>query len=346
VSALRVIVHVGLAKAGSTALQAALAGARGGALAASGAAYPAIGGGGVKDQRPLPAAIAARPDPEARRAVLAALGTARESGARTVVLSGETLHEEDPARLRALLEESAFAGARLEAVAVVRDAATWLNSRYAFRAVLFRERGGFAPAAGAAIRRGEADPLARLGRWMGAPVDALAAVPLRARDDPRGIAVRAAEAMGLDLAAAGSGDGPRNAAPDPRTVEAAIRLCARGLAGADRRTARIARARLEKAAAANGWRERFCGLDSALAAGIAARTDAAFDAFARRVWGRPWDAVYDVPDPASFASNEWRRGRPDGDAIAAAVERVAEAMALGRPGVLGSIRAGLARIAP
>lgn len=343
-SRLSVVVHIGMPKAASTALQAALAAARGRLLDEAGACYPVLGGAGVKDQRPLADALDKAEDPAARQAVLTAIADARDIGARTVLLSGESVYGIDPVRLRALLDEGGLADVRLEAVAVVRDSATWLNSQYAFRAALLRETASFAPWSAAAIRRGAVDLSALLGRWTAPPIDRFTAVPLKARGDPRPVTVRAAEAMGVTVALEPA-TAPRNAAPDPRVVEAALRLSRRGLRGADRATARAVRRRLETEAAKNGWTSRFCGLDPTLAARISVRTAASCDAFAARVWGRRWEEVYDAPDPAGFASNEWRRGGPGAAEVAALVEKLSTEMALGREGMLGFLRARLARLA-
>lgn len=339
----RVVVHVGLPKAASTSLQAALAQARP-ELAAAGIAYPPLGGAGVKDQRALRAALAGGAPRALRRQVAEGLRRGAQ-GAETLVLSGETISATDPVRLRALLDAAGFAGAPLVAVAVLRDAAGWLNSQYAFEAAQFRHVETFAPYVRARLGDGTVDPCRTFRAWMHPPVAHFVAVPLRACGDGRPILPRLLAAMALPATLADCLASVRNVAPDPRTVAAGRRLAARLSAHQRGRRHPRARALLRAAAEREGWTGRFCGLDPELATHVARRTAADHDRFARKVWNAPWDRVYDMPDPAAFARNE--REAPvdetEAAALARVVESVAPALAAERPGVIGWLRARAGR---
>jgi len=319
----QVIVHIGLEKAASTSLQASLVAARE-KLAAAGVAFPAMGGGGAKDQADLRRAIEG--DRDAAAAARRVLADAAHGPADRLLLAGETLYRAGPAPLLALLGETGWEDARVRAVAVVRDPAGWLNSRYAFAAIHFRERGGFAAHAKRALRRGEAAWSRVFAPWLAADRVLLTAVPLRARAQGGSAVARALCAMGL--CEVGVTEAPaRNTGVDPRTVEAGRRLAVKGLARAGRPARRRANRALRAAAEREGFGGRFVGLDPALAERIAASCAAENDAFARKVWGAPWREVYDVPDPARFVPNEWARvgGPPaDEEAIARVVAHVRE----------------------
>ncbi|WP_108659750.1 hypothetical protein [Acuticoccus kandeliae] len=328
----RVLAHIGLPKSASTSLQAALAGGRE-ALHAVGFAYPELGGRGTKDQRPLPGALAGN---AADRAAVAA-GIAGHAESAGLILSGETLSSSDPRALVAVLAEGPFAGAPVEALAVVRDPASWLNSMYAFRAIQFLEADHFPRFLDRQLKAGRADFETVFAAWSRAPAADFRPLPLRARGDTRSVIVRVMEAWGLAVTL--PEDETRNPAPDPRTVEVARRLAGRGLARRDQAARRRARGLLMSEAKARGWARRFSGLDPQNAAEIARRT-AGNDAFARRHWRAGWDEIYDMPDPATLRPAT-ADGLPAADqgAITEVVDSLAAALALERKSVFGWLRA-------
>lgn len=288
----RVVVHVGVAKAASTTLQAALAQARP-ELSGAGAEYLAFGGGGVKDQKVLRDALA---DDRSAKAVRRAL---RPLTADTLILSGESLFRQPPAALRALLIGTPFADAELSAMAIVREPVGWLNSRYAYGATGFRRFGSFARFAREEAGRERLMDL--FAAWRsGAHFTAL---PLHDRRDPRSVIARAFATMGLPIPPPETD--VRKPAPDPRTVEAGRRVGRRRDPGA---RPGPARRRLLEAAATLGWTGRFVGPTPVVARLIIERTAADRDAFARGVWGTPWNEVSPNPDPDSYVANEWRGG--------------------------------------
>lgn len=288
----RVVVHIGVAKAASTTLQAALSDSRG-ALDDAGAAYLAFGGGGVKDQRVFWDALAGDRSAKAVRRAL------RPLTADTLILSGESLFRQSPSALRALLMGTPFAGAELAAVAIVREPVGWLNSRYAYGATGFRPQGSFARFA-----RAEAGRERLMDVFAGWRAGArFTALPLHDIRDPRSVIARAFDTMGLPVPAPEAD--ARKPAPDPRTVEVGRRVALRREPGA---RPGPARRRLLEAAAALGWTGRFVGPTPPIARHIIERTAADRDAFARAVWGIPWDAVSPNPDPDSYVANEWHGG--------------------------------------
>ncbi len=261
----RVLLHIGLEKAASTSLQGALVDSRA-ALAAHGVAFPAIGGGGAKDQRDL--RLGLEGNAEARARAVAALREVAAGEADTLLLAGETFYRIGVAPIRAVLSDSGWGDIPIEAFAVIRDAPGWLNSRYAFGAIQFRHREGFAAYARKAVERGDVDWYGQFAPWMDAAGIAFHAVPLADRRDPRSVVVRALEAMGLGFVP----EGPRrNEAVDPRTAEAGRRLAAYRLAKGGDPAVRPARRVMLESAAREKFDGRFQGLDAAITEAIESR---------------------------------------------------------------------------
>jgi len=206
-------------------LQAALVDARD-RLRAEGIVHPVLAGRGIKDQVDL--RLACTGDRAARARVVATL-TEVSAGAHRLMLSGETLYHHNPRPLLSLLADAGWGNARVRAVAIVRDTPSWLNSRYAFDASLFRIRTRFRPYVLQSLLTGEATRLGALQRWLRAPGLTMTVVPFRDRRDPRSVVVRAVDALELPSALLPSArQETHNVAPDPRTVEAARRLAAGG----------------------------------------------------------------------------------------------------------------------
>lgn len=328
----RVFVHIGLEKAASTTLQASLVAARG-ALAERGVAFPQMGGGGAKDQRDLreglpdPRARARPTRPQARVSALSALKlAAKESD--TLLLSGETLYDLGPQPLMELLEDGGWGGAPTKAVMIVRDPASWLNSRYAFGAIQFRYTLRFAAHVRQALTRGHVDLWRWLSPWLSSPID-VTAVPLRDRRDKRSGVLRALEALEVPYVVPGEG---LNEAVDPRTVEAARRLSATGLADGGRAAVRPARKLLLAAAREAGFTGRFQGMTPRLRRHVEATTRDSHERVAQAVWGAAWDDIYDTPREWA-PPNAWRwPGRAeDARAIDRIVEEVCAARGLSKP---------------
>ncbi|WMS41148.1 hypothetical protein RDV64_13765 [Acuticoccus sp. MNP-M23] len=324
----RVILHIGLEKAASTSLQGALVDHRA-ALAANGVAFPAIGGGGAKDQRDLRLGLEGHAEPRER--AVARLKSAAASDAHTLLLAGETFYRIGVAPVLEVLADGGWGGVPVAAFAVIRDAPGWLNSRYAFGAIQFRYRDGFASYARKAVRRGDVDWHRQFAPWMEAPGVAFHAVPLADRRDQRSVVVRTLEAMALSFVP----EGPRrNEAVDPRTAEAARRLAAFGLARGGDAAVRPARRVLLESAAREKFDGRFQGLDAALTETIETGVRDSQNRFARAAWGADWAEIYAGAPAGPKTSNEWRRGsRPNGEraAIDRVVRDVVDARGLKKP---------------
>ncbi|MEM8855088.1 MAG: hypothetical protein AAGD34_15395 [Pseudomonadota bacterium] len=320
------IVHVGLPKAASSTFQAALVRSRP-HHRAHGVAFPALGGGGVKDQHDLKIALTKGRKSAAYGAVFDAIDHAfTKEGARTVVLSGETVWQSPAAHVEAFFADALRRNLRVTTLAILRDPATWLNSRYAFRASLFLEAGTFAPFAKAELARGTVSWGKHFAPFLSHPQCPFLAIPLAAQGDDRPVLNRTLEAAGLPQAFADGAESNRNEALDPRAVEVARRLQALGLDGREAVLRRRARSLLMNAAHDRGWRDKFCGLTPSLAKTIAARTQEGRDALAHRIWGAPWAHVYADPLPERFVSNE--AADADDDGVAEVTAQLAEALAL------------------
>lgn len=318
----QVVVHIGLEKAASTSLQASLVGARD-RLAAEGIVFPQLGGGGVKDQRDLRFALAGDRQTAAR--VAQTLEKSAREGARQLVLSGETLYHHSPDALLSLLHAGGWGDARVRAVAIVREPAGWLNSRYAFEVLSFRHRVSFPrfvtdrlPAEGTIWMR-------PMQAWLACGGMSVHAVPLRSREDAASPIARAVEALGIDPALVPEGEA-LNEGHDQRTVEAARRLALYRIPAAGIPFMRQVRQRMMKAARAEGLAGgRFHGLDAELAQTIDRVLEPELQAFAHAVWQADWHEVY-APSPAALPPvNEWGRA-PAGRGDEAAIRRVVAAV--------------------
>ncbi|MEM8664162.1 MAG: hypothetical protein AAGF49_08590 [Pseudomonadota bacterium] len=320
----RVVVHIGLEKAASTSLQAQLVAARD-ELAAGGTVFPQLGGGGAKDQRDLRFAFGI--DPPARMRVVQTLSSAGRD-ADTLVLSGETLYNVAPAHLTALLAEAGWGDAAVSAVAIVREPAGWLDSRYAFDALQFLHRRSFRAYLARALRGRRTSFMRAFTPWIDAADVHFTAVPLSPADGAS-VIVRTLQAMGLPERYANPSKS-LNEAVDPRTVEAARRLSRYGIAAHGFSVIRPTRKVMLAAAAREGFSGRFQGLDAALVARIEAATAADLDTFAKAVWGGPWHDHYAARPQTTLAPNEWLRHNNEwlrhkgSDADRAAIARVVD----------------------
>lgn len=318
------MVHIGLEKAASTSFQASLVAARD-RLGENQIVYPQIGGGGAKDQRDLRFALEGHSAAIARTS--AALRAAADVGER-LVLSGETLYYAEPRSLLRLLASSGWGGVPVTAVAIVREPAGWLNSRYAFETVQFRHRVRFSRFL---ARRLKPDfPLwpTLLARWQEAEGITLVAVPLRAVGDPRRTIARTIAAMGIDPCLVPEGS-ELNEALDPRTVEAGRRLAFYGIGNViGQPFHRRVRGAMLEAAEAEGFNGRFQALDAGLMDEIDASVAPSLEHFASTVWNARWCDVYDRGAREYGPVNEWGRG-PARAEDEAAIRRVVAAVRRG-----------------
>ncbi|MEM9224499.1 MAG: hypothetical protein AAGB11_19160, partial [Pseudomonadota bacterium] len=277
---------------------------------------PQMGGGGAKDQRDLRFALFG--DRAAFERVAEVLRSNLPS-AEGVVLSGETLYRADPGILRALLREAGWGDASIKTVAIVRDPAGWLNSRYAFETIQFLHGDGFEPYVKRALKSGAALWTRSFGPWIAASDMAFSAIPLRSSDGEP-VVRRTLRAMGLSCH--GDSAAPRlNEAFDPRTVEAARRLAPYPIAKQPRKAARQVRRHLLSVAQAEGFGGRFQGLDANLSHRIEKASRDDLDAFAAAVWGNRWDDVHGAGARKVLESNEWLRHKGTREE-AAAIDRI------------------------
>ena len=320
----QVVVHIGLEKAASTSFQASLVAARD-RLGENQIVYPQIGGGGAKDQRDLRFALEGNSAAFARTS--AALRGAADGGER-LVLSGETLYYAEPESLLRLLAASGWGDVPVTAVAIVREPAGWLNSRYAFETVQFRHRVRFSRFLARRLRPDFALWPTLLTRWQEAEGITLVAVPLRAVGDPRGTIPRTIEAMGIDPSLVPEGS-DLNESLDPRTVEAGRRLAFYRVGEViGQPFHRRVRGAMLAAAEAEGFNGRFQALDARLTEAIDTSVAPALERFASAVWNASWCDVYDRGAREYGPVNEWGRG-PSAAQDEAAIRRVVTAVRRG-----------------
>lgn len=300
----RAIIHIGMPRTGSTALQEVLAGLRP-RLAEAGLLYPELAPPGSHPDRnvnhqPLGEVLDGRRPRAERAVVLGRLDEAlRGTGADTVILSYEDFsvqrpHFRVPETLREILARRGFAP---EVLMVVKPPFAFLNSAYAHRAQLIRETGSFRDYLAHHWRSGRIDYRALVAPWAEAADGRVTAVPLADRRSAKPLVGRIVEALGLgarlgSLIGAQAAAYRTNRSSGPVAVEASRRLRVlrvhRQVAGHPRRIGHA----LDQAAWARGLDpEPFRGDAPEYRARIEAHTFETRERFAQLAWGRSWDAV-------------------------------------------------------
>jgi hypothetical protein len=325
----RLILHIGSPKAGSTSLQGFLRDNRA-ALARVGVDAPEFGAKDAAKQAELRLVLG---EPAGREQRLAGLFARLEAlPGDTAILSAESLAAipEEAAAPEALAWAARDAGFEVDVLAFVRAPHLFMNSSYAQHTHNFREDAPFARFVDRMIDDRRFDPGRCFGPWSRVFGERFHPMPFtRARlaDGLERVFFRAA-GLGDRLLAA-EGLVPlvhANASGGPLTVELFRRLAprARSLAPAAQRQLR---GRMSRAAARRGFdRDRFVGLDDALAARIRAHLAAANEAFAEAHWGEPWSAIFAADEAQRFTPNEFKPERASA-ADAAAVAELAETFA-------------------
>jgi hypothetical protein len=337
----RAIVHIGMPRTATSALQFFMARRRE-ALAAAGILYPARAAGegepAGNNHKPLGEALDGRRPRRERAALFAALDRSlAATAADTVVLSYEGLCQIGWPRRpwRPLAAALARRGFAFEVLLTVKPQSDFLNSTYAWRMQFLREGRTFpgyveATLAGGTpeARRLDYEVLAR--RWRLAAGGRLTAVPVRAAGSDASFLARVFAALSLadrvgPLIAERDVKLVVNRSPGPVAVEVARRLhrgrAARRL-GSD---AAEAMRFVQEAAKARGLdQQAFRGVTPALQRRIEERAAAANARFALATWGVPWEERVAMRPPAPV--NEI--GGPAADpAIESAIEEIVTAVA-------------------
>ena len=323
----RAIIHIGMPRTGSTTFQHILARLRPG-LAEAGILYPDLTPRSsahephINHQHFGETLDGRRPRRE-RAELLRALDALLAGwGGDVVLLSYEDFVQQQrrfaiPALLREAFAKRGFV---VEALVVVKPQSEHLNSIYAHRAQLMREREDFTAFAARyeRSRRFAYDWLVR--PWITACEGRVHAVPVRDRRDGAPLVQRMLASLGIEARVApllGEDDLGRveNRSPGPVAVEVSRRLRALGLPGRLRVRPREVMRVVERVARDRGFdQESFRGVDMALRDRLAARYRAENDCFARAVWGRDWADIA-AAEPAREVNELARRG------IDAATER-------------------------
>jgi hypothetical protein len=326
----RAIVHIGMPRTATSALQFFLARRRR-ALAEVGILYPelapAAGAEPRGNHKALGEALDGRRPRRERAALFAALDEAlATTTADTVILSYEGLCQIGWPRRpwRALGDAFASRGFAMEILLTVKPPSEYLNSTYAWRMQFLREGRPFAGYVEAVLagRTPEARRLdyGRLARpWAHAAGGRLMAVPVRA-------AASADPFLGRVLVALGLGERVAplitrrdialvvNRSPGPVAVEVSRRLHRAGAARRLGEGAAEAMRFVQAEATARGLDGKaFRGLTPDLQRRIEERTAAANERFARAVWGTSWaervamppaPPVNEIGGPADPATEE------------------------------------------
>lgn len=317
------ILHIGVHKTGTTAVQKSLAVHRDGLLAAGilvpgipGEANPVHGHHGLAIDLGASADDPGRPSFRATH-LLAALET---TGADTVVVSSETMSavQTRPDAIRDLIEAIGRRGFAPVVVATVRPQESILNSSYLQSVKLFKVSAPFAAFAGDIERDDFYDFNRRLERWYGLPGLRFVALAYNRAVIRSGIAhgVLAAGGIGRErLAAAGFAEaGVENPSPGREGV-AAYRLLtvARPELHGHPQASRLFHV-IHRANDAFGWnRERFVGPDAAMVDRIRGAFADSNRRFAERFMAAPWETGF-----AEELAQPWRANELDVEAFAAA----------------------------
>lgn len=309
----RLIVHIGTPKAASTSLQEGLVEARS-ALAAAGIDYPALGRDGGSHRALALELESGRPGPLAARLSAHLRATAAE----VVVLSAEQFEGAEPgagvaAAIAAIAGEAGF---RPLAVAVVRPQVDYLNAVYAQHVVRLFTDEPFGRFLERMIGHRRFDYGRQFEPWSSREDMDFAVIPLTLSELGGGIVAAFLRAAGLDGRVAGPLPAPvANTTPGPAAIEAFRRLAARS--GRARLDDRYAEARRDLEAAmrvAEPAAPRFFAPDQDQSARIFKHFTATNEAFARRWWGRDFEAVFGRPEPRRPNALAPDAHRPDLDA--------------------------------
>ncbi len=330
----RAIIHIGMPRTGTTTIQTVLARVRP-QMVSAGVLYPDLTPASAAHEphishQHLGEALDGRRPRREGQELLAALGAVlATTQADTVLLSYEDFIQEKRATRIAGVLRGCFArhGFRMEAVVTLKPQSEHLNSIYAHRAQMIREKrlfGAFALGWEHSARFAY-DRLAL--PWIAACPGGVRAVPVRDRRCPRPLLARFLAEIGLEerlgsLLAAGDQGLRENRSPGPVAVEASRRL--RIMRVPDRLTVRpreVMRV-LERVAAARGVDgTAFRGVGPGLRQRFLEHFERTNERFAGQVWGAAWPAV--VADEPELPVNEIG-GRPIPDATE---QLIAELMA-------------------
>jgi hypothetical protein len=336
----RAIVHIGMPRTGSTTFQHILAHARDG-LEKVGILYPdltphsASATPHISHQHFGETLDRRRPRDEREELLQGLSDRLARTDCDVVVISYEDFFEQQPRFRVPYLLNTFFAqhGFTAEALVVVKPQSEFLNSIFTLRALLMRERQGFAHFAKVFVRSGRFDYDRLIQPWTIEFSGRVRALPVRDRRSPKSPLVpRMLSALGLaervtPLIAEGELRRVENRSPGPVAVEISRRMRAMRTHARLRTLPRDMMDVVQQLTWERGYdRERFNGIWPELRADLAERYRETNDRFARGVWSAGWDDVV-APEPPRPV-NELIPGQIDLETETAIAEIIGEAAQL------------------
>lgn len=300
----RAVVHIGMPRTGSTTVQHILARLRP-ELARSGILYPdltptsAARMSHISHQHLGEALDGRRPRAERRELLQRLSEDLARVDADTVLLSYEDFCQQKQAPRIAETLRAAFAarGFAMEAVVAVKPQSEHLNSLYAHRMQLMRERRPFAAFAAMSETAGRFGYHALMLPWLAACEGRVRAVPLRDRRDAAPLIERFLGELALadrvmPLLRADDPARVENRSPGPVAVEVSRRLRIMRVHARVQVRPREMMRFVEAAARERGFDALpFRGVTPALRTRMEDRHGPTNERFAQALWGQPWSAV-------------------------------------------------------
>jgi hypothetical protein len=246
--------------------------------------------------------------------VTSSLRALEQTPAEVIIISSEALEGILESRNHARAFFSGIAELNLEPKLILfpRNQPQWINSSYASAVKSFRRSDAFESCALAfAI-----SPGARFSRWLEL-ADAYAleviALPFTKETMVRGVIPQFLEAIGIKRSPEFRDvEVRRHEGVGPFTVSIArdvLRCIGQRLTWLQARRCKVA---LATFLAQRGLTDfGYCGLSSAMARHIEAELRTNNDAFAERVWGRPWTEVFASDIAEEFTPNDFEMRQPD-----------------------------------
>jgi len=237
-----------------------------------------------------------------------------ETPSEAIVISSESLEGILRSRKHADVFFSRIGELSLEPKLILfpRNQPQWINSSYSSSVKSFRRSDPFQPL------RFVQSVDAKFSRWLAladAYVAELIARPFTKETIARGVIPEFLGSIGINSSQFQDGQIRRNEAAGPFTVSVA-RDVLRSIGETKKRLTWLQAERCKKKLTAyleeKGLADTgYCGLTTALARRIEQELRSDNDAFAQRIWGRPWAEIFAADTAEEFTPNDFEMCRPD-----------------------------------